>query len=189
MSETGDATAVIDFSEHEASEVAAAVQGVMVGLRTPWLREGAQQTQAASEADPLPTEAQRFVTMLELSYLVASADGFAKAERQSLSYLLQSVTGSAVKQADLERHFSDLDQAVAALGRRERLAASAAAIEDDTGRQEAILLTALIAMADGTLSRPEMDALLELSGHMDMPATEAEALVRKAATHVEEALR
>jgi len=189
MSDSAGDSAVVDFSGHEETDVAAAVEGVLVGLRTPWLREGAEQTAAATDADaPLPSAAQRFVTVLELAYLIASADGFARAERQSLSYLLQSVTGSAVKQADLERHFSDLDHAVAAMGRRERMAASAASIDDDDGRQETIMLTALIAMADGTLSRTEMDALTELATHMEMPLDRTEALVHKVAAYVREAL-
>lgn len=189
MTEVQDVHHVVEFSGHEPGEVAAAVQGVIVGLRTPWLREGAKQTIAHATDDTLPSAARRFVTVLELAYLVASADGFATSERASLSYLLQSVTGAAVDQADLERHFSDLDHAVEALGRRERMAASAAAIEDDAGREEAILLTALIAMADGVLSQIEMEALAQLATHMDLPPARAQSLVDKAARHVQEALR
>ena len=181
----------IEFADAEVDDVAAAVQGVLVGLRAPWLREGAEQTmaQTADQADPGPQGAAlRFVTLLELAYLVASADGLAKVERESLSYLLENLTGAAVKQSDLERHFSDLDQAVAAFGRRERLAASAAAIEED-GREETMLLVSLIAMADGNLSNPEMGSLVELGEHMARSREQVEALAHQAAGYVQEALR
>ena len=187
----GDEANFIEFADADVEDVAAAVQGALIGLRAPWLREGAEQTaaQTGEQADPGPQGAAlRFVTLLELSYLVASADGLAKVERQSLSYLLENLTGAAVKQSDLERHFSDLDQAVAALGRRERLAASAAAIEEN-GRDETMLMVSLIAMADGTLSELEMASLTELGEHLERTREQVEALANKAAGYVEEALR
>lgn len=181
---------IVQFEDRDATDVAAAVEGVMLGLRTPWLRQGAAQAVAERPSDAPDDEAaaQRFVTVVELAYLVASADGFAHAERKSLSYLLENVTGAAVKQAVLERHFSDLDQAVDALGRRARLARSAADIPDAAAREEALKLTALIAMADGTLSAEEMEALTELGAHMEMDSAGVEAVVRGCARVVQEAL-
>ena len=177
---------IIQFADKDVGDVTAAVEGVMLGLKTPWLREGAEQV--VTDAGAEQASAQRFVTVLELAYLVASADGFAAAERRSLSYLLESVTGSAVKQATLERHFSDLDNAVEMLGRRERLARSAADLPDAGAREEALKLTALIAMADGQVSVDEMSALTELGQHMEMDATRVEGLVRQCAGIVQEAL-
>lgn len=191
--QAADRPRVIEFVGAAADDVAAAVEGVLVGLRTPWLREGAAQSVAVAEGDdpdaPVTASAQRFQTTLELAYLVASADGLAKAERQSLSYLLHSVSGDAIQQAALERHFSDLDHAVAALGRRERLAASAAAIDDPAGREEAVLLVSLIAMADGVLSEPEMDAVLQLGTHFEFAPEATDALIERAAKYVREALQ
>lgn len=181
---------VIQFAGCEAKDVAAAVQGALIGLRKPWLLEGAEQTQwiVADTDAPVPVAAQRFITVLELAYLVASADGFAKVERDSLSVLLETVTGSPVKQSVLEQHFSELDRGVAAFGRSERLAAASADIEDQAGRDEAIVLTALIAMADGALSRAEMNALSELAGHLQLSADQTDALVHEAAGYIREAL-
>jgi tellurite resistance protein len=134
------------------------------------------------------TAAARFQTLLELGFLVASADGFADEERVSLSILLESVTGWAIDRAALERHFRDLEQAVAALGRRERLARLAAEL-DRAAAEEAIELVVTIAMADGRLSDAEHAVLVELGEHLKLTEDRLHALVADAASRLREALR
>jgi tellurite resistance protein len=155
--------------------------------KSAWLRAGA----AASVADA-PTDrvaAARFQTMLELAYLVASADGFADEERTSLATLLESITGAAVDKATLELHFRDLDDAVAHFGRRERLARAAADLETVAQREDAITLVAMVALADGQISTPEFEALVELGGHVDVHAARVKALVEATVARVEAGLR
>jgi tellurite resistance protein len=155
--------------------------------RSAWLRAGA----ASSVADePIDRDAaQRFQTMLELAYLVASADGFADTERASLSTLLESITGAAVDRATLELHFRDLDDAVAQLGRRERLARAAADLETPEQREDVIAMVAIVALADGQISPPEFEALVELGRHVEIPAARVRAIVDTTAARVKAGLR
>ncbi|MBX7081309.1 MAG: TerB family tellurite resistance protein [Nannocystaceae bacterium] len=155
--------------------LADAVQAVMTSdpRRAQWLAEGAAAS-AAHGAEDLA--ARRFQTVLELGYLVASADGFAASEREQLARLLASMTGAALPPAVLEQHFRDLDQAVALLGRRERLARVAADIEGPEAAADAITVAALIAFADGELAAPELSALYELGAFVGLSDERVRAL-------------
>lgn len=155
--------------------------------RLGWLRAGAASTVAESPDDP--EAARRFQTVLELAYLVASADGFADAERVSLAALLERMTSAAVDHATLELHFRDLDDAVALLGRRERLARASADVDGPTQGEEVIGLVATVALADGHISGPEYDALVELGRHIGVGAARVRALVGSAAKRVGAQLR
>jgi tellurite resistance protein len=137
------------------------------------LREGAAAVRAESD----DVKSRHFQSMLELGYLVASADGFADAERHALAALLEQITGSAVNHDELELHFRDLDEACDALGRHERLRRAAADFEDTIGRDEALIFAALIAVADGQLASPEMSALSELGRCFDIREADVEAIV------------
>jgi hypothetical protein len=103
-----------------------------------------------------------FVSILEIAYLVASADGFVDEERQALALLLERVTGHAVGQDAMDLHFRDLDEACELLGRRERLRRAAEDFADGMSRREAISFATLVAIADGKLAEPEARALTEL---------------------------
>ena len=161
----------------DPERLAAAIHAEAIGdeARAARLRAGAQQSAAETPSD-LDT-ARRFQTVLELGYLVASADGFDDRERSSLARLLESITGAALDHDVLELHFRDLDEGVAALGRRERLARVAAELEVEHDRIEALELATLIALADGKLGAPELDVLVEAGGHMDIAPTKVRALV------------
>ena len=179
---------VIRLPDVEPARLAAAVEAALGGrgdLRVR-LQVGAQESMRPEPADA--ASATRFQTLLELGYLVASADGFADEESVSLANLLERVTASAIDRAALELHFRDLDQAVAALGRRERLARLAAEL-DGGAAEEAIGLAATIAMADGRLSEAEHGVLLELGEHLQLPQGRIRALVDEAAERLEEQLR
>lgn len=171
----------------EPGRLAAAVHAVMAddgrGAR---LRAGAAQSMADEPTDA--EIARRFQTLLEVGYLVASADGFADAERVALATLLEGVTGAAIDHRTLDQHFRDLDAAVAMLGRRERLGRLAAELEHARDREDAIVFAALIAMTDGRLDPAELDVLVELGEHVAIPAEQVRRLVVDAARRVEERL-
>jgi tellurite resistance protein len=148
------------------------------------LRAGAEATRSDSDDQ----RARYFQSMLELGYLVASADGLADEERRTLATMLEQATGSAVKSEELELHFKDLDDAVAMLGRRERLRRAAADFDDMHGRGEAIGFTALVAVADGVLGQPEIDALSELGACFELTDAQVTEIVEGVAREVERAL-
>lgn len=132
----------------------------------------------------IPAETNRFMAVLELGYLAASADGLDVKERTAIANVLQSVTGLGMDQDQFAAHFADLDDAVAALGRRERLARTAAEFDNDDSRSNAIRFAALIAMCDGTLCQPELEVLEEAGSHFSWSAEKVKGLVDEAAARV-----
>lgn len=155
--------------------------------RMAWIRAGAAATVADSPVDP--DAARRFQTMLELAYLVASADGFAADERASLAALLERITGATVDHATLELHFRDLEDAVGLLGRRERLARAAADLDDPAQAEDVIGLVALVALADGHLATPEFEALVDLGRFVGVSSDRVRGIVDAAVARVGAQLR
>ena len=123
-----------------------------------WLRAGAE----AAAKDQTTEASRHFLALLELGYLAASADGLADAERDALAHALEEATDAVVDHESFARHFRDLDAAVEALGRRERLLAASTAFADEHAREEALRFAALVAMADEHLDAKEMQVLEEL---------------------------
>ena len=148
------------------------------------LRSGAEHTRANSEN----SATRYFQALLEVGYLVASADGLSDEERHALGELLEQVSGSAVDRESFELHFRDLDDACSALGRRERLRRTAEEFEDRAAREEALGFGILVASADGKFARPEADALLELSDHFGFSEQETRAIVERVVERVKRAL-
>lgn len=180
--------AVLSFAGADPDRLEAAVNAALL-RRTELadeLRKGAAES-VGTEPTATAT-ARRFQTLLELGYLVASADGFADEERASLAHLLESVTDHAIDQQVLDDHFQDLNQGVAMLGREHRLLASAAALEDVHSAEEAVSLVALIALADGVLAQPEYEVIEALGKHAGLDAGRVKALVDEAGAQVKEAL-
>jgi tellurite resistance protein len=150
------------------------------------LRAGAEQVQSDETSD---SEASRyFQALLEIGYLVASADGLAAEERQALAELLEEATGKAVDQAALKLHFEDLDQAVAMLGRHERLRRSAADLEELGAREEALGFATLVAIADGSFAEPEAEALVELGRDLAFSDEQIRSLVDQVVSQLKHAL-
>ena len=180
---------IVELPDVEPARRAAAIHAVATedGSRAARLRQGARAS--VTEAADAEGNARAFQTTLELGYLVASADGFADAERASLSQLLESITGAAVDHATLTLHFLDLDEAVEALGRRERLARAAADIDGTEAAEEAVSLAALIAMSDGRISAKELEVLVELGAHVSLDEERVRTLVNEVAGRVEAQLR
>src|SRR5215510_11761339 len=113
----------------------------------------------------IPTDPAKFLGVIELGYLAASGDGLDRSERDVLADVLERATGRTIDHAAFEAHFADLDAAVAMLGRRERLARTAAEFDNDDTRADAIRFAALVAMADGRLQAQELEVLNEAGGH------------------------
>ena len=172
---------------HTVIETQSPVSGSQRRHRLPkvaQLRAGAEAVRGESE----DTHGRYFQSILELGYLVASADGFASEERRALADLLEQATGAAVNREELELHFKDLEDGCAALGRRERLRRAAADFDDAIGRSEAIGFTALIAVADGVLAPPELAMLTELGACFELTEAEVEEIVQGVARAVESAV-
>jgi tellurite resistance protein len=191
------ASKVVDLTHVAPERLQAAIRALIEGQAaetltrsghhlpsTESLREGAAAVHGEGD-DP---KARHFQSMLELGYLVASADGFADAERNALSTLLEQITGSAVNHEELELHFRDLDDACSVLGRHERLRRAAAEFEDNIGRDEALAFAALVAVADGRLAAPEMSALSELGRCFEIRETEVEVIVDGMVRDIEHAV-
>jgi len=135
-------------------------------------------------ASLVPTETERFMAALELGYLAASADGLDETERASIASTLERVTGIGFDHDAFNDHFADLDEAVLMLGRRERLARTAAEFETDEARADVIRFAALVAMADGELQTPELVVLEEAGSHFKWNADKIRTLVNDAAARV-----
>jgi tellurite resistance protein len=150
------------------------------------LRTGAQQ--ALKEEAEDGRAAEYFQSLLELGYLVASADGLAAEERETLALLLEHATDSIVNRDALQLHFSDLDATSAALGRSERLGRVAANLDTERAREEALSFAALVAMADGTLEPAELQVLIELGRHFALSPEQVQAVVARVADCVRQQL-
>lgn len=160
----------VDLTEFGVARVRAAIQAAVehasVGA-LPTTGVLKQEADAAQQRDDAVTGAY-FVSILELAYLVASADGFAEEERHALAELLERLTGKSLAQDALELHFKDLDDAVEMLGRRERLRRAAEDFAEPERQTEALGFATVVALADGALGGPEADALSELGGHFGL---------------------
>ena len=185
----GDPDAILELSATEPARLTAAVLAVIHADsdRAELLRRGAEQSVAEAPTDV--QTARRFLTLLELGYLVASADGFADEERTMLARLLERVTGERVDHRSLELHFRDLDEAVESFGRQARLARAAADLEGTPACEEAIALSALIAMADGRIAAAEHQTLLDLGEHLGISDDRVRALIQSMAGRVEAELQ
>lgn len=119
----------------------------------------------------------RFLAAIELGYLVASADGLEPSERDVIAQLLEAATGRSFDVRTFDAHFRDLDAAVGMLGRRERLARTAAEFDTADRRADAIRFAALVAMADGILHEAELLVLCEAGSYFDWGAERVRAIV------------
>lgn len=130
-----------------------------------------------------------FQSLLELSYIVASADGFADEERHTLAVLLEQVTGAATSVDELTLHFQDLDDACRALGKRERLRRAAAQFETTKARSEALSFVTLVTAADGVLAREERSLLNELGALLEFEPTAVDEIVQRVLDALERATK
>jgi tellurite resistance protein len=127
-----------------------------------------EQGAKATLENPEQEVSTYFQSILEIAWLVASADGFAEEECRALAQLLDRVTGRAIGRDALELHFKDLQDSCEMLGRRERMRRAAEDFADGALRSEALGFATLVAMADGKLAQAEIDALVELGGFLGL---------------------
>ena len=139
------------------------------------LRTGASQCVVDEPSDV--AAARWFASLVELAYLVASADGFDDHERASLALLIERATGRALDHELLERQLASLAEQADAFGRHQRFARAAAEVSDQPSVDDALAFAALVAMADGHLARSEHEALLELAGHLHIEPAQVDALI------------
>lgn len=141
----------------------------------------ALQRLPAAIAALVPKDSDHFVSALELGYLAASADGLDDRERHVIATTLEQITGIGFDHDSFAEHFSDLDVAVDVLGRKERLARTAADFTDEEARANVIRFAALVAMSDGTLHDNELTVLVEAGSHFSWAEDKIRSLVTDAA--------
>ncbi len=171
--------------ERQAADVAAPSVGPRsLSGRLP----AADKLRAGAESEEDSRAARYFASILELSFLVASADGLDDGEREALAHLVAHATGDAVDPASLAGQFADIAEALRAEGREARLTAVAATFTDFMEREEALSFAALVALADGRLGDAERGALLDLGARFDSSEGEVQLVVAQVAASLRMAL-
>lgn len=180
---------IVAFPDVDADRLLAALCATVTGdgPRAVRLRTSASQCVVDEPSDV--AAARWFQSLVELAYLVASADGFSAAERASLALLIERATGRTVEHELLERHLAELEIQTDVLGRHQRFARAAAEVRDQPSVDDALAFAALVAMADGTMAQPEHQALLELAGHLEIEPVQVEALINVLVEDVKGRLR
>jgi tellurite resistance protein len=178
--------AVRQAIEHYASDtVAPSLGSESVRARLPdakRLQSGAAQL---SQEHPEDADAARgFVALLEAAYLVAAADGTSAEERAAFSELITQVTASQLDAGRLHDLLLAFDAQTEQVGLGPRLDAVAVEFRDFEAREEVLCFAVLIAIADGELAPPEIDALVSLGEHFDFSAREVQLLVDEIAETV-----
>lgn len=180
----GDAVRAVLAQQAAEMPTEAVAPTALLGRLPPTGRLEADAEQAIAEEADDTQAAERFRSLLELGYLVASADGLADSEREALARLVERATNSIVERPTLELHFADLDRACAALGRRERLRWASATFDEPAAQHEALSFAALVAIADGTLAAPELEVLVELGSHYGLAEAQIHSVVDRVVEHL-----
>jgi tellurite resistance protein len=169
--------------EEQAAQSAgpASALSVQPGERIPrTLREGAASGASAAE---------RFLALLECTYLVAAADSITTEELSGLSTMIEVVTGVELGPARIQDYFREFAQGMAHEGRTARIQAIAEVLGDFVARQEALQLAVLFAVADGTLVRRETRILIELAEAFGYSLGELQAMLDEVAQLLRAALK
>lgn len=171
--------------ERQAADVAAPSVGPrsLSGRLPP-----ADKLRASAESDEDSRAARYFSSILELSFLVASADGLDDGEREALARLVAHATGDAVTTDELSEQLADVARALDQEGRDARLEAVAGTFTDFVEREEALSFAALVALADGRLGDAEGAALLDLGRRFDSSEGEVQLVVAQVAASLRSAL-
>ena len=136
--------------------------------------------------DRAGAEARGFEPLLEIAYLVASADSLNADEREGLIRTFEQLTST--DRAALEQHLRDFDEAVVSSNRADRLRQAVTDLHPDD-RGGAVAFAAAIAMSDGWLGESELAVLVELGSHLEIPADKAREIVEGVIARVETRLR
>lgn len=129
----------------------------------------------APDLDEADLEAARLHTLLEVAFLVAAADGeLSEPEIQHLSGNLQSWLGAELAPAFLIELFEHLAKQLAMDGATARLAAAAAALDDES-RRVAYKLACVTALCDLEVHDDELGFLGQIAGAFGIPLEEAQS--------------
>ncbi|HUQ02120.1 MAG TPA: hypothetical protein VM261_06460 [Kofleriaceae bacterium] len=129
-----------------------------------------------------------FLALLDIAYLVASADRLVGDEREGILRIFEQLADGVLDRDAVEHHFRELDEVRATAGRGERLGAAAGDLRAED-RAGAIAFAAAIAMTDGWLGEAELAALYELGGHLSIATDKAREQVENVIQRVEGRLR
>ena len=183
----GDTPSGRTLPEAPVDKLRSAVESVLMA-QSEDLRRGAEEARKPTDNVHDPRVLERFLSLLELAYLTASADGLADGERDALAHSIETATGGIIDARMLLTHFADLDDASEMLGRRERLGRTAANFTDEPSRDQAMRFAVVVAMADGKLDPSEGEVLAELGQHFGYNASRVQAIIDDTAGQLEEAL-
>jgi hypothetical protein len=121
-------------------------------------------------------ESARLHTMLEVAFLAAAADGqLADAEIEHLVANLQAWLGAQLETSFLEQLFDDLGEQLAAQGAHARLAAAAAALDQES-RRVAYRLACVTALCDLDVHDDELRFLGTIADAFAIPSDDAQAI-------------
>lgn len=178
---------ILQLPEVDPAHLAVVIRGILAEdlAQAERLRAGAAQSLARTDTDEATG---RYLALLDISYLVAAADGFDADERNGILRLFEQLTDGVLDRDALEHHFAELDDTMAASSRSERLGAAAGDLRDED-RVNAITFAAAIAMSDGWLGEAELGVLKELGGFLGVPADKAREQVEQVIHRVEGRLR
>jgi tellurite resistance protein len=150
------------------------------------LEEGAREV-IADEVHDIDS-AHFFQSLLEIGYIVASADGLSDAERGTMAAFIRGATRSVLEEDLLRQHLGTLDAAADILGRKERLHRAAQDFGDVLTQRQAMGFAVIIALADGTLADTEMSVLIELGGCFGLSEDDVGLIVADITRAVEDEL-
>lgn len=183
---------VSDLNQIDEGRLQRAVRAVIEGQG---LLPGERRSPTGAEAQRLEAGQHAFANglqavqpIVELGYLVASADGFAVQERQALAALLEEATGVAVDRGELESLIKSVEESCATLGRVQHLRRAAASLNGVFGRERALGASTLVAIADGTLAEAELEALRELGACFDIATSTVDHIALTIARHIDRAV-
>lgn len=168
---------IVAFPDVDPDRLLAALCAAVTGDGPREIRLRTSASQCVVDEPSDVAAARWFQSLVELAYLVASADGLSASERASLALLIERATGRTVDHELLELHLSELEVQADVLGRHQRFARAAAEVSDQPSVDDALAFAALVAMADGTMTKKEHDALLELAGHLHIEPVQVQSLL------------
>ena len=109
--------------------------------------------------------------------MVAASDELAEGERGALAGVLERAAGSVVDRATFDHRLDEIEAQRKSLGADECLRRAAAELANPFARREAIVFAALVSFGDGTLAPLEVESLLRLGDHLEVPHGEVFALI------------
>jgi hypothetical protein len=143
------------------------------------LGRGAAQLAAGEVEDP--EAARYFRAIVEVCFLVASADGLAEEEKAAVAELIACACGEAFGADKAAALFDAFAALLVAEGLERRLDAVVAELEGYLAREEAMSFAALVAVADRALGDRELAVLVAFGKRCGFSFGEVQALIQQVA--------